>query len=943
MESKITLKNQIKNKFCSFFGGVSEYFIKHPRAIAVALYGGISLFILALFAILMAIYGVYPFGKATVSSYDMSAQIAPFIEHFFDVIEGRASLFYSYAIAGGADVFGTLAYCCVSPFTFIFLFFGKGNVYYGTGIVLPLKIVCVAISALYYIRKRFPQIHPVMQFILALSYAFCGYLFVSNTYINWVDLLIYLPFVALGFKNLIDGAKKWAFAIPLALMIYTCFSIACFSLFLVFPIIVGYVIFVLDKSQGRKALVNAIWGLVLAIALALPILVPALRAFLVSGRKTGIFENLNASFSETAIYKKTSYLFTDGVTLFFTLAYFVKNGLKSGKDKFLAFAGILLLVPVFIDESMNLLNFGSYMSYSLRFGFLNGFYFFFVACEFVKEFSSDLKATSNDKVLLKNNLIFGSVIVTLCIAILVGFVFLFDAFEKQTISKWFASRFAHSEGGLEGTAIIFGCIALIALFGGLLVNYKKISVHVLVASILILTCGQTTFYSASMVSGNLYTPTKFEQIGVLTNYAKQIEKGNYTRIKMNGDYLTSDMSLTLHTNAYSVFSSVIDNRNFVAPAFFNFGGNGKNQIRSYNGKLIGDAILGNKYAIFSDKSGSANKYLTEVEGYDHLVDVNGNKLDHGEYYLYEYKYALPHAYAVKNAKSSIDGTGLHVDYDNLLKMLGGEEMGITLSEFEVTEVLKDQTGGPVYRIKVYLSVPGNYYLVTNFDNVADIKYTRSVYKEEDAKPLSSNSEMSLGHTYSNYTSKGATYSAYIKSYGEPLTKELVEKSCVAFVVPDSAIQSLYEMASQQTVEFYTEANLIYAKLNANNGEYLFLNYVSLPGHKAYVNGVETPIEDNLLNFMLIKLQEGENEVKIVYKSPYIALIGIGACLGLAIIGVYLLLEYKARKVMNALEPIIYWAGMLLCALVVGFYFVMPTCVFVYKNLTLLVKKIIAIF
>jgi uncharacterized membrane protein YfhO len=97
----------------------------HPRAVAAMLYASVSLFILAVFAVMLAVYGIYPFGDYSMSSYDMNAQVAPFIEHFYDVIDGKSSLFYSYAIAGGADVFGTLAYCCVSPFTFLFLFFGS--------------------------------------------------------------------------------------------------------------------------------------------------------------------------------------------------------------------------------------------------------------------------------------------------------------------------------------------------------------------------------------------------------------------------------------------------------------------------------------------------------------------------------------------------------------------------------------------------------------------------------------------------------------------------------------------------------------------------------------------------------------------------------------------------------------------------------------------------
>ena len=198
----------------------------------------LALFIFTVFGISLYLNGMYPFGKATMSSYDMLAQVAPYIEHFFDVIDGKSSLFYSYSIAGGADVFGTLAYCCVSPFTFVFLLFGRGNVYYGTAIVLPLKVACVAISAYFYLKKRFKNLNPFVSCALALSYAYCGYLFVSNTYINWVDLLIWLPIVALGFKKIVEGGKKRTFIIGLSLMIYTCFSISCFALLIVFPIII---------------------------------------------------------------------------------------------------------------------------------------------------------------------------------------------------------------------------------------------------------------------------------------------------------------------------------------------------------------------------------------------------------------------------------------------------------------------------------------------------------------------------------------------------------------------------------------------------------------------------------------------------------------------------------------------------------------------------------
>lgn len=908
----------------------------HPRAFSMMLYGSVSLFILAVFAVMLAVYGIYPFGDYSMSSYDMNAQVAPFIEHFYDVIDGKSSLFYSYAIAGGADVFGTLAYCCISPFTFLFLFFGRGEVYYGTSIVLPLKVVCVAIAGLYYLRKRFNGIHPVMQVLLALSYAFCGYLFVSNTYINWVDLLIYLPIAALGFYQLVNTGKKATFVAGVSLMIYACFSIACFSLFSIFPIIVGYCLFVVEKDKRKKVLSDAVWGLFLAIVCALPLLIPALRAFLVSGRKTGIFENINAAYSYEALYKKASYLFSDSLTLFFTLAHFVKNGVKSKRDKFLALTAVILILPVVVDESMNLLNFGSYMSYSLRFGFLNGFYFFYVAALFVSEYVQDIKirkeyyAKRNLVMDKKFTIVFTSLLAVIVVAFVVGLTFFNGVLGGESFTTSFAGRFAHSLGGLEATAIVFGIVALIALLGGILIYYNKILVKSLVALLVVVLCAQTVFYSANLVRGNRSsTPETFEEIGVLIDQVEEYEGNGETRVKMYGDYLTACMPFTLHTNAFSVFSSVIDSRNFVPTTFFKFGGNGKNSMKSYNGAFIGDVIFGNKYMI-SDRE-RYSQYLEERV----IVNENGAEVEtrewgkSGKYILYKNKYALPHAFAVSPAKSEYPAGTLYGDYDAILKTLGGEDNGITVLSPKITL----QENGS-YRVATPISGAGNYFICFEFGNADEIRFTRSTYTDADSKSLAGNENFSLGYSESS----NGTYSVYLRFEDENITVENIRAACKSFSVTNEQLALIHAMATEQEVEFFTQPDVLNVKLTAEKGQYLFLNYVNLPGHTAVVNGKERVVESDTLGFMLVELDEGENEVQIIYKSPYKSLIGIGVVATLLICFAYILIKRRFSGVFKALETPLYWASIALAVVLVLFFFAMPTGVCLIKNVKALILK-----
>ena len=921
---------------------LTAFFEKKPWVLTLCVYLSVALFIFAIFAIMLYTNNVYPFGDNCISSYDLLAQIVPFIEHFYDVFEGRSSLFYSYAAAGGVDLFGSLAYCCVSPFTFIFLLFGRGNVYYGTSIVLPLKIVCVAFAGLYYVRKRFKNVPVYLQLALSLSYAFCGYLFVANTYINWVDLLMYLPFMALGFKQIVDSGKKWLFVTALCLMIYTSFSISCFSLFIVYPIIVIYALIVHKGEKGKQVLVDTVWALVLAIFFALPILLPSLRAFLVSGRKSGMFEKLNADYSVEALYKKVSYLFTDGLTLFFTLVYFFKNGLKRPIDRFLAIAGIILLVPVFFDECMNLLNFGSYMSYSLRFGFLNGFYFLFVAGSYFNQVYEEWAEEGEGKKTLLSQIkedftLNGHVIILLFLIVgfIIGLSFLVRGIQDESFVESFGPRFVHSLGGLEATSIVCGAIAIISVVSLIFTNRKKITAQTLSFILFLCVCIQSVFYGSYLVTGNHYNPARYTKIGALTSYVNEVENDNaQTRIKMNGNFITACYPFVFKTNGFSVFSSVVDSTNFIAPNFFGYAGNGKNSMKSYNGMFLGDCIFGYEYLIVSD--GFKRSYLEEVNVYDSLVDENGNKIDVGTYKLYRNKYAFPHAFAVEGAVSEYEVGSKAYSYDSLLKMLGGEDCGIEWIDIKFSVYNLEEK---IYKIQVPVEGGGNYFFTTNFKNPENVTYTRgsTPYSEESALCFADSPEFNLG-----YGSSGSYY-IYVKVGDDITSIKEFSKACKAFKVSDKTVQNIYEMATAQEVKFDLKPNVISVNLTAKAGEKIFLNYVALDGHTAYVNGKKVDFIENEIGLMYFELDEGQNEVKVVYKSPYVKFIIIGVILALAFALAYYLLAIRTKKVVNFLKTPIFYLGIVVGVLILAFFFVFPVGYCAYKNISLGIKLVASLF
>lgn len=942
-----------KNVFAKMGRRVRYFFTDPERLTDLLSCAVIFVFISLVFAVALKVNGVYPFGKSVMSSYDMLAQVAPFIEHFFDVIDGKSSMFYSFSIAGGADVFGTLAYCCISPFTFVFLLFGKGNVYYGTSIVLPLKIICIGISAYVYLRKRFKNLSPLWRIALSLSYAFCGYLYVSNTYINWVDILIYVPVLAWGFRKLVKTGQKGTFIVGLCLIIYTCFSIACFSLLIIYPLAIAYCYIVVPKAEQRKTIVDLVLALCLAVAFSLPVLIPALYAYLVSGRSSGLFNGLFGELKPDPLYYKISYVFTDGLTLFFTFAYLVKNGVKRPIDRFLLLAALITLMPILCDECCIVLNFGSYNSYAMRFGFLNGFYFLFVAAKFLNGFAaekevaaeggtdgSETEDISNGKTLNQKpsadnkflKIFFPVSLAVLCMGALVGGYFLCIAAQGDKIEKWFSSRFAHSLGGLEVTAIVFGIVAIIALYGTFLIKNKKIDRRFFAIIMLVIVCGQSAFYTENLVYGNKKETTDFDRIGVLTDFIKTTDDGEYSRIKMKQDYLTADMPFTLHAQAYSVFSSVIDDKNYAPARFFAYGGNGSNTIKSYYGTFFGDCILGNRYYI--SNSSSVERNYTEVVGYD--VDKNGNKFDTGDYRLYKNGYAFPNAFVVGGRAGDFDtddfkNGNLYDKYSVLVNALGGKDAAVDIATSPI-RVSALENGA--YRLSYTRNELGNYFVVLDFGDKTPAKY--SLGSGENKYDVENNSVCLYKF--------GSNYSTFTLYFGDAtLTADDVRNGVSLYCITDETVKAISAGAQARAGKSKLSAGTISVTASAEEGEYLFLNYIALPGHRATVNGKVVDIDDNLLGFMLIPLEKGENNVVVSYSSPYVKYAVFGLIAALLVGFAYFILTKKTNIFGGGFAKVIHIAALALCAVVVAIFMVFPLGVFVYKFVYFVIQKIAGLF
>ncbi len=868
--------------------------------------------------------GVYPFGdEYTAASYDLSAQIAPFIEHLFDVFDGKSTLTFSYAIVGGADVTGTFLYFFISPFSFLFLIFGDGKVAHASSIVMLFKLAAIAFAGTWFARTLFKNIPEYLCVAVGVIYTYCGYTFVANTYINWLDFLIYLPFCAGAFKRFVKTGKYLTFSVLTACCIYTCFSIACFSMFTVLPALVIYGLLCVEKERRHKFIAYLCLSFLVAIILALPVLFPALGAYSVSGRGGDLFENLwkgffvntdglpenfnSSTYNEyymLASYRKLSYILSDSVFVVLTFFWLFQRGLKDKFAQFMLAAGALTLLPVFVDESMNLLNMGSYMSYALRFGFLNALYFLGGACLCLEGWCYKPFAAYDGEVIFKNierwkeeeeipskkekegsryelkavfdkenrKVAVSSALFILVGVLLAGFLLWFISGENYKkfvalfgiTSNGFSGSYAHSLGGLEIIVVLFIAVAIVGIIGSFLVSSKQITPRLMAIVLVVIVGTQVVFYNTHLVVGN--RSTQYKGLDTYTQVYDEIEKydDGYYRVADYNDTYTACAPFTVGSNSFSVFSSVIDANNFVTMQLFGFDGNGKNSYKSghhpqkYNRcDEFGYSFLGYKYIVSNNKP---RKYT-----------VNGEEQ--------------------KESKTVKDLKGVKA------VPVRDERGEVVVQNGEITQLSKN-----------------GLYAYEN-ENVFPLGYRVKSGKYTFVEPNISDS--------SNRRKNQKALYEYL--YGSASAGSSVTADDVA-----TLSAALKERAA--TVEVGAEE--IRARVTAEAGEDLLLSFVAVKGYEVTVNGKKAELIDNDLKFLQVALEEGENEVVFTYRSPYVSYALYGVLASAFLLAAVAVVVNKT-KFMEKTAVVISWAGIALSVGLIGFFMLYPSGAFVAKIAELL--------
>lgn len=167
-------------------------------ALAMVLVGGIYLLL-----------GFWPFGDGTMLTGDLNGQ---YVAYLADLKRRAAEggFFYSFAKLCGGSTLGLFAYYMASPFNLILL-------------ALPLRMIPVAVQLMFWMRTAFTataccfflqkHLNSASPLLAAISqgYGLCAFCVVYSQNVIWMDVVLLAPLVLWALERLVDTGRHWHF------------------------------------------------------------------------------------------------------------------------------------------------------------------------------------------------------------------------------------------------------------------------------------------------------------------------------------------------------------------------------------------------------------------------------------------------------------------------------------------------------------------------------------------------------------------------------------------------------------------------------------------------------------------------------------------------------------------------------------------------------------
>ena len=844
-----------------------------------------------LYLIYLAIAKIAPFGENSILKSDLYKQYAEFLAYYKDVLTGKGSLFMSWNMGMGNNFYTTFAYYLVSPLNLLVVFFSKENINTFVIITTLLKLILIYNSMIAFLEYRFKN-KSRSAILFALAYTFSTYTIQYLFHIMWLDAIYMLPLMCIGIEKYLKNNKISTFIIISALNMlfnyYLGFITILFSgIYFIVRLVEQENITL--KSKIIKFTVFVI-GCIISFGISMILFLPSfmqvkgtmkLQNRLVEIHKKEFLNYFNIIFNNhnQELEQQSGLIFSSTLTLILLPLYFTNKNINK-KSKILSALLIIFMALPVISPILNKIWHGMTTPncFYYRYAFCLIFYINMIAYQ---------DFINREKISKKSLLIETAVF----LLILLGEIILINH------GTW-KNRNLQINLAIISSMVVISTIILLFLQKSDKIR-NKISKYIIKSITIVIF---VIDIGISMNSYNTTNPDNYFTLKSVHNYDNVINRilppetdRHQERIIFNPDDNSFNLSMKYDYSSIDYFTS--SRNRTTLRNMYSLGYNVQREtalwITSDSGDWFNYSLAGVKYIITRENLDNDNK----IYGYEY-------KGKYGEFNIYETQNTLPYAYIVNSNQQpeEIDAP-FYEQTKNPFEIQNKILKSIQNSDEDYIENIKNEQSKIIKSEKNIVKTDKEYEITYNVEALQNI----SIALFSDSNLELYKNDKKIFKDYSNIWERETGIRQIVNlEKGQKYTFKITQKiekydsnndNIKIYVLNNNKIEKAIEHAKKiQTQKVTLEKDTIKANIQSDKEAYLTFQIPFDSGWRATINGQNTEIVKMNGAFLGIKLQKGNNEIKLKYIPRYFKISALLSLINLILLLIIICLEKRKSNI-----------------------------------------------
>lgn len=828
------------------------------------------LIIISLVLILFKVNNLYPFSNDSIAWCDVCQQVIPLMNDFKDIIDGKQSITYNFANAGGMSFFGVFFFFLSSPFSILVVFIDKSQMMNFINLLVMFKMAMIGLTSSWYFRKKYPNNSVLFNIGLSLLYTFCGFVVMYYQNLVWLDCVYLFPLLLYGIDNILDNKNNIFYIVCLSLLMMINYYIG--MILVIFVIIYFSIQVMLRRSEENIKTVSAkfVISSLIAALISMVVLISSLIDYTKSARGDSIIESIKNSWFVTPYETALPLIFGIIVILPFIFSLKLKNYHRASRY----IVSILLFIPLIIDPINKMWHFGSYQGFPCRFSFINTFLFLDLAAMNINE-------DQEEKLSWKN--LVGLIISITGISLIAWFEKVYLSKKLADLSKYATSLWGNSTS-FEALARYYFIIFFASIFVYIFYKLKIINKKILGFSIFAFSIIEATFSFKIYIDVPSRSSSSYQKYYEMEN---MIKDDSFYRVKTNNKIFNVNDLGGVGYNNLGHYTSLTEENYLFTMKKLGYSSYWM-EIGAYGGTSFTDALLLNKYTIEQGKNESAKFHCDDYFATENKVFPLGmiTKTDLSKEKELQEDTRVNMQERIYHSLIE-DERNLHTVY-NYTSLSGvNDNSEISRAKFSIIPGHEGTINYNIYikgRQKLYFEC---------FD-----RYSNSL-----VEPINKSFKVRCnGYIKSyEYPSQGYNGTLYLGEFNNEqvnvtlnLLKNIDCASLNVFSLDEERLESAIANANHIDLNYNQKRNRFVGKYELDEEQYLFLPINYNDGIRAKINNKFVDVDRVFSSFAAIKLKEGNNKIEIYFYQTGLTTGIILNIIGLMLLTGYIYLDIKMK-------------------------------------------------